>query len=422
MTFIKRNLLCLKKKENLDLGHLLLYEPYKNMISKFVELATNLKAIEFDPVSRAFSGLESVSEDIKHYYESLLGITSYFQASKGGRGRYIEKKISSVMDTCSLDIKLSELPLWFTYPNLHRKRGILTLSGLTNDEKSKLRRIDWDWIGDSDEKTDLGSLLKDKKTFILIELKNRVDSGGTAARREIWTKKFRTILNLLSKTNSKLYMKDNKQFSFIELINYFRLTNIEIYIGILFNVDGTVANKQGDREKGFYSSNVEGYRDLRRQMDSLDNIEIKEESNESLSVTICIKDFEEILIKFGVLYGNEVPKSLFRKEYSILDLLILRYDDIWLSQLTVINERTFLLKFGTNYISIFRDIVRRDSEIRKLYDNFITSEGTNESLNDLMNYLMKNYHNNFHDHLYPTQRQRNEYLADVIQILATSEA
>ena len=78
MAIRKRNLLCIKKKENLDLGHILLYEPYKNILSNFVDLATNPKAIEFDPVSRAFSGLESVSEDIKHYYESLLGVTSYF--------------------------------------------------------------------------------------------------------------------------------------------------------------------------------------------------------------------------------------------------------------------------------------------------------------------------------------------------------
>lgn len=419
---IKRNLLCIKKKEDLDLGHTLLYEPYKNMLSNFVKLATNPKAIEFDPVSRAFSGLESVSEDIKSYYESLLGVTSYFQASKGGRGRYIEKKISSVMDTCSLDIKMSELPIWFTYPDLHRKKGIFTTSGLTSEEKSKLRKIDWDWIGNNDVKTDLGNLLKDENTVILIESKNRVDSGGTAARREIWTKKFRTILDLLSDTNRKQYRKRNKQFSLIELINYFEIRNIEIYIGILFNVDGTPANKHGDREKGFYSSNEEGYRDLKRHIDSLDNVEIKEESYESLSATICIKDFEDISIKFGALYGNAVPRTLFRRDYSISNLLILRYDDIWLSQLTVISERTFLLKFSRNYMTIFKDIIKRDWDARKLYDEFITSEGSKNSLNKLVDFLLSNYQNDFTNYLYPPNRQKEEYLADVIQVLAASEA
>jgi hypothetical protein len=94
MRIKKRNLLCIKRREGLDLGHMLLYNPYKNMLQNFVELMINPKAIEFDPVSKVFSGLESVSEDVKHYYEALLGVTSYYQASKGGRGKYIEKKLS----------------------------------------------------------------------------------------------------------------------------------------------------------------------------------------------------------------------------------------------------------------------------------------------------------------------------------------
>lgn len=422
MSISKRNLLCLKRKENLDLGHLLLYEPYKNMVVSFVEHAVNPKAIEFDPISRAFSGLESIPEDIKHYYESLLGVTSYFQASKGGRGRYIEKKISSAMDSCTLDLNLSELPIWFTYPDLHRKRGIFTLNGLTDEEKSKLRRIDWDWIGDTEERTDLGNFLKAENTLTLIELKNRVDSGGTSARREIWTKKFRTILDLLSATSRKLYRKNNEKFSLIELMEYFGIRNIEIYIGILFNVDGTPANKLGDREKGFYSSSVEGYRDLKTHIDSLHNVKIIEQNQENLSITIIIKDFKSILIKFGTLYGNDVPRTLFRRNYSITDLLILRYDDIWVSQLTVINERAQLLKYGKNYMIIFRDIIRSNQDARKLYDDFIASEGTEGSLNKLLNSIIRNFQNLFLEYLCPPHRQRDEYLADVIQILGASEA
>ncbi|NPA34122.1 MAG: hypothetical protein GXO48_04230, partial [Chlorobi bacterium] len=60
MPLVKRNMLCLKNKENLDLGHIILYEPYKNILLRFYELATDPKAVEFDPVSRIFDGLESV--------------------------------------------------------------------------------------------------------------------------------------------------------------------------------------------------------------------------------------------------------------------------------------------------------------------------------------------------------------------------
>ncbi|MEM3488055.1 MAG: hypothetical protein QXO75_00090 [Nitrososphaerota archaeon] len=184
----KRKLLCIRKKENLDLGHLLLYKPYKNILINFENLMTDPKFIEFDPVSKVFSGLESVSEDIKHYYESLLGVTSYYQASKGGRGKYIEKKLSSVIETCSLDIKLNELPIWLTYPSLHRKKGIFTFEELSSEEKSILRKSEWDWLGgkEDDETIDLGNILEKEKRVIFVELKNRIDSGGTAARREIW--------------------------------------------------------------------------------------------------------------------------------------------------------------------------------------------------------------------------------------------
>ncbi len=301
---IKRNLLCIKKKENLDLGHILLYEPYKNMLLNFVELAINPKAIEFDPVSRAFSGLEGISEDIKHYYESLLGVPSYFQASKGGRGRYIEKKISSIVETCSLDIKLSELPIWFLYPDLYRKRGIFTISGLSSEEKLKLRRIEWDWSGDVDETTDLGNLL-DENTVVLLELKNRVDSGGTAARREIWTKKFKRILEILSTTNKMLYRKGRHQFSLI---------------------------------------------------------------------------------------------------------------------VTVINERTFLLKWGKNYVSIFKDIIKKDRNVRELFDDLIILEGSEDSLNNLVGRLLSNYWSEFPNFICPPQKEKEEYIGDIIQVLASSEA
>ncbi len=94
----KRNLLCVKAKEKLDLGQLLLYEPYKNILVNLKELCIDINAKDFDPIAKAYHGLLSVPSDIKEYYESLLGVTAYYQASKGGRGRYIEKKIASAFE------------------------------------------------------------------------------------------------------------------------------------------------------------------------------------------------------------------------------------------------------------------------------------------------------------------------------------
>ena len=160
---IKRNLLCIKQKEKLELGELLLYEPYKNILQNFEELATKMEAKDFDPVAKVYDGLLSVPAEIKDYYEALLGVTSYYQHSQGGRGRYIEKKIASTFESCSLDIRLSELPFWIEYPALHKKKGIFTLNGLTTEEKRIIRKIPWDWIGERDESTDVGTIIRNEK-------------------------------------------------------------------------------------------------------------------------------------------------------------------------------------------------------------------------------------------------------------------
>lgn len=104
-----------------------------------------------------------------------------------------------------------------------------------------------------------------------------------------------------------------------------------------------------------------------------------------------IRGFEDVTLTFASIYENEVPKALFGKEYSLLDLLILRYDDIWLGQLTAISEKSFLLKYGQNHTLIIKDILKKDFEARKLYDKFITSEGSEEVLIELVNYLFERY-------------------------------
>ena len=100
-----RQFLTLHDPDTLSNSDYLLYKPYKNLVSNFYQLATQKDANQFDFISRQFNGIENADKDIKHYYESLLGVTSYFQAAKGGRGKYIEKKIASSLETCCLDIK-----------------------------------------------------------------------------------------------------------------------------------------------------------------------------------------------------------------------------------------------------------------------------------------------------------------------------
>jgi hypothetical protein len=424
MAIKTRNMLCIKKKENLDIGHLLLYEPYKNILSNFLELATKREAQDFDPIAKVYHGILSAPPEIRDYYEALLGVTSYYQASKGGRGRYIEKKLASSFDFCSLDIKLSEIPFWLTYPEVHKKKVIFTYQRLSSDEKKSIRTFHWSWLGNRDEETDIGSVIKDERTMVLGEIKNRVDSGGTAARREIWTsQKFGIILDLLIE-NEKVYRKYEKEkqdFTFTEMLKRFDIYNLEMYIGILFDVTGNLASIEADKSRGFYSSSKEGYDYLLNKIKQSKKFDIESFDKEKLQVRAIHKP-SGLTIICGALYGDEVTEKLFRKRIPVSDILLLKYDDLWLSQLITIDERTNLLKFGKNYTIIFKEILTSDWGLRKLYDEFINSEGSEEALEKLINYLLNNYNANFPDEFCSTSREKDEYIADVIQFLGAAEA
>jgi len=418
----KRNLICVKDKEQLELGELLLYEPYKNILINFKDLCININAKEFDPISKVYDGLLSVPEDIKEYYESLLGVTSYYQHSQGGKGKYIEKKLASSFETCSLNIKLSELPIWFEYPSIYRKKGIYTQDGLTKEEKSILRTSDWDWIGERDLSIDVGSIIKNENAIVLIEIKNRVDSGGTAGRREIWTsEKFGIFVDYLINPKKKLYRKNNNNFSFVELLENFKINIFELYIGVLFDKSDKPATIDTDKTHGFYSSSKQGYEYLKNIITKNKDINIIKNDPYNLLIEFQL-NYSKLKVLIGALYGDEITEKLFRKKLPISKLLLLKYDDIWLSQLITIEERAILLKEKKNYTTFFLDLLKQDAILRKLYDDLIKSECSYIKLQDIIKYLLSNYKDHFHNSLLPFGKEKEEYLADIIQVLCACES
>ncbi|MEA1912508.1 MAG: hypothetical protein U9N06_01560, partial [candidate division WOR-3 bacterium] len=369
----KRNLLCVKAKNRLELGQILLYEPYKNILMNFKELCINTDAKDFDPVAKVYDGLLSVPVEIREYYEALLGVTSYYQHSQGGRGKYIEKKLASSFETCSLNIKISELPFWLEYPELHKKKGIFTHQGLSQEERRIFRTIEWDWIGDRDVSVDVGSIIKDGNAMVLIEIKNRVDSGGTAGRREIWTsEKFGIFAEYLD-SNKKLFRKKEDEFSLIELLENFEIRDFELYIGVLFDKSDNPATVEADRIHGFYSSSKQGFEYLRNLIRQSSTINISKEDSENLRMELNLT-YSNLKVKIGALYGNDITSKLFRKSLPVSDLLLLRYDDIWLSQLITIDERAILLKNQRNYMTTFLNLLKRDKDLRVRYDSLINLE------------------------------------------------
>lgn len=417
----KRNLLCVKGKEKLSVGEILLYEPYKNILVNFKNLCIEVNAKDFDPVAKVYDGLLSVPSDIREYYEALLGVTSYYHHSQGGKGKYIEKKIASSFETCALGIELSKLPFWLNHPDIYKKKGIFTQQGLSADEKKILRTNEWDWIGDKNVSIDLGSIIRDEKALVLLEVKNRVDSGGTAGRREIWaSEKFGVFVEYL-KSNKKLFKKNNEEFSLAELLKNFDIEKLEIYIGVLFDTGDNPATIQSDKTNGFYSSSREGFKYLKQLVNQSSTIKIINEDDENLQMELNLT-YQSLKVHIGALYGNDITFKLFRKNFPVSDLLLLKYDDIWLSQLITIDERAMLLKHKKNFTTIFLSLLEKDRDLREKYDVLITSECGGVELDTIVSYLLNNYGSTFEEKMLPVLKDKEEYLADVIQFLCAVEA
>ncbi|MBI4646810.1 MAG: hypothetical protein HY738_09515 [Bacteroidia bacterium] len=408
---MKRNILTIKNTENLSPGDFLLYNLYKNIVTNFYHSATDVKTNNYDIDSNIYKKFYNADENIKHYYEAMLGVTSYFQASKGGRGKYIEKKIASISENCCLDISIKELPVLLTNTDILRKKKIFGNEYLSREEKSILRLNEWDYIVDSNETTDLISIINNK--LIFLELKNRVDSGGVAARREVLDTKFIKILEYFA-SDKKIYKVKDDKYSLYEMCKYFGINNITLNMGFLFNVTGEVATIYGDKKLGFYSANKDGFDSILKFAQDSENLEILKIEHESISIKLKKTDF---FIDINIVYGNEIPKVLFDKNIDISELLLDKYDDIWLFQLLAIEEITNLIKYGNNIILSIKKIIGSNIKYRKLFDKFINSEGSDiDSLSLICKKVL------IEDKFFTAERNKLDYLHDIIYLFCANES
>jgi hypothetical protein len=418
------NLLCVKPRSTLNLGEILLYEPYKNILFCLREFCVDPNAIEFDPVAKVYDGLLSVPTKMRPYYESLLGVTSYYHHSQGGKGRYLEKKIASSFEGCSVDIELSKLPLWLEQPDLHRKKGLFTQRSLTDEEKETLRTTQWNWCGgqhDKDVVTDVGCILKEEKTIVLMEVKNRVDSGGTAGRREIWASdKFGTLVEYLE-SNKKLFERKSKKYSIPELLSHFGFENLEIYIGVLFDTGDSPATVESDKAHGFYSSSQKGFKQLATRVEESASFEILSCDMTNLQVQFK-HQHSPLKVTFGALYGNDIPLKLFRQNLPVEGLLLLTYDDMWLALTITIDERAVLLKQGRNFTTIFTKLLDSDEHLREEFNLLIKSKCGQSELTSIIRYLIHKHGSLFDQNLLPPGKDRIEHLSNVLQFLCAVEA
>jgi hypothetical protein len=173
-------MLTLQNDSLLNKEEVWLKEAYNNIVHKLIESTITTTSSEFDPFVARFMGIHSVEDDDKFQYLALLETTSYFWASKGGRGALLEKIIASLGDLYSSNgVTLSKV-----VSMLLSRAG----NAPTHDTQNGTRLSDIKSL-----KFDLVNIINDR--LILLELKNRIDSGGTAAREEALSKKFLPFLD-----------------------------------------------------------------------------------------------------------------------------------------------------------------------------------------------------------------------------------
>ncbi len=138
-------------------------------------------------------------------------------------------------------------------------------------------------------------------------------------------------------TNRKLFRKEGEELSLAELLERFGIEILEIYIGVLFDKGDRPATLESDKNCGFYSASKQGFEYLQNLIRQNPNSKILREDLENLQMEFSLR-CSKLKVRIGALYGDDIPLKLFRKKFPISDLLLLKYDDIWLSQLIAINS------------------------------------------------------------------------------------
>ena len=147
-------------------------------------------------------GIDSVEYD-KFQYQAVLETTSYFWASKGGRGTLLEKIIASLGNSHSSNGVTLPRILSIILSKVRNSSGYSDHNASQLSITNNIKRL----------KFDLVNIIDDK--LIILELKNRVDSGGTAAREESLGKKFLTVCKTIE-NEDKIFVYREKDYAFLK--------------------------------------------------------------------------------------------------------------------------------------------------------------------------------------------------------------
>jgi hypothetical protein len=101
------------------------------------------------------------------------------------------------------------------------------LSTRNNENKNPRHLKELEWLSKTNIKKlkfDLVNIIGDR--LIILELKNRVDSGGTAAREEALSKKFLAVLREVE-SEEKIFRYHGKDYNFAKMLSILGINKFE---------------------------------------------------------------------------------------------------------------------------------------------------------------------------------------------------
>jgi hypothetical protein len=363
-------MLLLQNPSTLNREESWLREAYANIVSNLLEYATDPSS-NIDPFAGKFMGLESV-EDNKHRYRAFMEVTSYFWGSKGGRGALIEKIMAAAAGTTAANgILLSKIPEW-----------IASIKGI--DEIKQ-----WKATGsDPKLKFDLLNVIGDRAVFL--EIKNRVDSGGTAAREEALAKKFLRIAEMIQ-NGVPVYSGDGVDMDIAQTFLGLGIKRFEMHAGFLFNSKGEEASIEDDRSKGFYGQSKRLLEEYFKKHNNRYSVKLAYDANaQKLSF-----EKDGLAVTVDLLYGSNVTKNFTHEQLDLGKVMnkVFRkkWDDIWLSVNMAIAQRTLLLEYGNNIINEINQALTKgaDPSFISAYDKFVATPEDISSLTECVRILKR---------------------------------
>jgi hypothetical protein len=189
-------------------------------------------------------------------------------------------------------------------------------------------------------KFDLLNIIGDRLVFL--EIKNRVDSGGTAAREEALAKKFLKLAEMIQ-NGIPVYIVDGVDMDIAQTFLGLGIKRLEMNEGFFFNVKGDEATIEDDRSQGFYGQSKRLLEEYFKKHNNRFSVRL---NYDAISQKLSFQK-DGLSVNINLLYGSDVTKSFTNEQLDlgkVLDKVFRKkWDDIWL--LTEKADPTFIAQY-----------------------------------------------------------------------------